>query len=208
MNPSIPIGRAIVDEAVNPWTTRSTELRYENAWVSVRHDEVIDPSGRRGVYGVVSPKSFAVGVLPVFDDGTVLLVGQFRYALSEYAWEMPEGGGAKDVAPLDSIRRELREETGHEAEDWFHVCDMTLSNSVSDERATCWMAWGLRPLPDGAEPESTEDLALWRLPFGELVDLVWSGSITDSMTVATVAKVEAMRLRNELPSGAAQRLSV
>ncbi len=208
MNGQIPIGRPSIDETKNPWKTRSTELRYENAWVRIRHDEVIDPSGRNGVYGVVSPKSLALGVLPLFDDGTVLLVGQFRYALSQYSWEMPEGGGAKDVAPLDSIRRELREETGHDASEWLPICDMTLSNSVSDERAKCWLAWGLHPLAGGADPESTEDLALWRLPYRELVDLVWSGGITDSMTVATVAKVEAMRLRNELPPGAVQRLSI
>jgi 8-oxo-dGTP pyrophosphatase MutT (NUDIX family) len=207
MNSSVPLGRPTIDETHNPWSTLSSTVRYDNAWISVRHDEVIDPGGRNGIYGVVSPKNLALGVLPLFDDGTVMLVGQYRYVLSEYSWEMPEGGGAKDVDPLDSIRRELREETGHEATDWLPVCQLALSNSVTDERATCWLAWGLRPHAEGAEPESTEDLALWRLPFSELVDLVWSGVITDSMTVATVAKVEAMRLRRELPAGAAKILA-
>ncbi len=206
MKRTIPFGRPQLDEAHNPWTTKSSVVRYDNPWISVRHDEVVDPSGRDGIYGVVSPKNFALGVLPLFDDGTVLLVGQYRYVLSEYSWEIPEGGGAKDVEPIESIARELREETGHEASEWLRICDITLSNSVTDERATGWLAWGLQPIAGGAEPESTEDLALWRLPFAELVELVWSGAITDSMTVATVAKVEAMRLRHELPPGAASRL--
>jgi 8-oxo-dGTP pyrophosphatase MutT (NUDIX family) len=207
MTIAIPLGRPRIDEAQNPWTTTSTLVRYENAWISVRHDEVIDPNGRDGIYGVVSPKNLALGVLPLFDDGTVLLVGQYRYVLAEYSWEMPEGGGAKDVDPIESIKRELREETGQEATEWLRICDITLSNSVSDERATCWLAWGLRAHADGAQPESTEDLSVWRLPFSELVELVWSGTITDSMTVATVAKVEAMRLRGELPEQAASRLA-
>jgi ADP-ribose pyrophosphatase len=207
MTMALPLGRPALDETRNPWKTTSSSVRYENAWISVRHDEVIDPNGRNGVYGVVSPKNLALGVLPLFDDGTVLLVGQYRYVLSEYSWEMPEGGGAKNLDPVESIKRELREETGHEAADWLRICDMTLSNSVTDERATCWLAWGLRPHAEGAAPESTEDLALWRLPFAQLVELVWSGTITDSMTVATVAKVEAMRLRGELPEAAASRLA-
>jgi 8-oxo-dGTP pyrophosphatase MutT (NUDIX family) len=191
--------RPTVDESHNPWSVQSSEVRYENPWISVRHDEVTDPSGRSGVYGVISPKSFALGVLPVFHDGTVLLVGQYRYPLSRYSWEMPEGGGSKDVDPLVSVARELREETGHEALSWLHVMDITLSNSVTDEWAMCWAAWDLRPVTAGAEPESTEDLTVWRAPYRAVVDLVWSGEIFDSMTVATVAKVEAMRLRNELP---------
>jgi ADP-ribose pyrophosphatase len=195
--------RPKIDEGRNPWTTSTSEVRYENPWISVRHDEVVDPSGRTGVYGVVTPSGLALGVLPILNDGTVVLVGQYRYALNRYSWEMPEGGGAKDVDPSISIARELREETGYEAASWLHVCDMTLSNSVTDEWAHCWVAWDLKPLPTGPEPESTEELALWRVPFANVVNMVWSGEIFDSMTVATVTKVEAMRLRHELPDALA-----
>lgn len=192
-------GKPAVDEHHNPWSVRSSEVRYENPWISVRHDEVIDPSGRTGTYGVVSPRNLALGVLPILDDGSVLLVGQYRYPLDRYSWEMPEGGGAKDVDPLESIARELREETGREASSWLAVMDMALSNSVTDEWALCWVAWGVRLHEAGAEPESTEDLAIWHVPYPEAVEMVWSGQIFDSMTVATLAKVEAMRLRDELP---------
>lgn len=204
---AIPLKRPDIDETRNPWATNSSEVRYENPWISVRHDDVIDPSGCNGVYGVVSPKNLALGVLPVFPDGTVLLVGQYRYPLGRYSWEMPEGGGGKDVDPLDSIARELREETGHEAGSWLEIADVALSNSVTDERAICWVAWDLTVHAQGAEPESTEDLALWRLSFHTLVSLVWSGEIFDSMTVIAVAKLEAMRNRGELPDPLARLLS-
>ena len=197
---AIPTARPTVNESHNPWVTRSSETKYDNPWISVRHDEVTDPSGHPGVYGVVSPQNFALGVLPVFSDGSILLVGQYRYPLDRYSWEMPEGGGAKHVDPMVSIARELREETGHEALSWLEIADVSLSNSVTDERAICWVAWDLTPLQGGAEPESTEDLALWRVPFNQLVQLVWSGEVFDSMTVITVTKLEAMRLRNELPA--------
>lgn len=196
--------RPVVDESRNPWVTRSSEVRYENPWISVRHDEVVDPSGRPGVYGVVSPRNDALGVLAIHDDATTVLVGQYRYALDRYTWEIPEGGGAKDVDPLVSIERELREETGLHATNWQELVRMHLSNSVTDELAITWVAWGLSE--GESEPESTEELALWRVPFADVVSMVWSGSITDSMTVAAVAKLEAMRYRGELPPGLAEIL--
>lgn len=196
-----------IDEHHNPWSVRSSEVRYENPWISVRHDEVTDPSGRGGIYGVVSPHNLALGVLPILDDGSVLLVGQYRYPLDRYSWEMPEGGGAKDIDPLTSIARELREETGYEASSWLSIMDITLSNSVTDEWAMCWVAWRLHLHAEGAEPESTEDLAIWHVPFHHAVEMVWTGKIFDSMTVATIAKVEAMRLRDELPTDLAALLN-
>jgi 8-oxo-dGTP pyrophosphatase MutT (NUDIX family) len=203
----VPTHRPDIDERHNPWITTSTAVRYENPWISVRHDEVVDPSGRPGIYGVVTPKNLALGVLPIFDDGSVLLVGQYRYALSKYSWEMPEGGGAPGIDPLESIARELREETGHEARAWHPLYDITLSNSVADERALAWVAWDLHPLTEGAEPESTEDLAHWRVPFAEVVAMVWAGEIHDSMTATAVSMVEAQRLRAELPVALQRRLA-
>ena len=192
------VPRPNVEEARNPWVTTSHRTAYENPWITVHHNDVLDPTGRPGVYGVVRPKNLALGVLPIHDDGTTVLVGQFRYAFGAYSWEMPEGGGDVEVDPLVSIARELREETGVSASEWLPVCTIRLSNSISDELAHCWVAWGLTEGP--SEPESTEELAVWRVPFSQLVAMVWGGEITDSMTVVTVAKVEAMRLRGELPA--------
>lgn len=198
--------RPRVDESRNPWVTKTSEIRYENPWIRVRHDAVLDPSGVPGVYGVVMPRNLALGVLPVFDDSSVLLVGQYRYALGRYSWEIPEGGGNKSHAPEHSIARELREETGYTATDWFPIIvDGSLSNSVTDERVFCWAAWGLSP--GKSELESTEhDLVSWRLPFADVVSMVWSNEIHDSITIMAVARIEAMRLRNELPAELAKIL--
>ncbi len=193
------------DETRNPWVVRSSTPVYDNAWISVRHDEVVDPSGREGVYGVISPKNWALGVLAIFDDATTPLVGQYRYPLSRYSWEIPEGGGAFDVSLETSIERELREETGYTARSWHKVfSDATLSNSVTDERVHIWLAWDL--MAGTATPESTEDLAIRRVPFNDVVEMVWNGTIHDCMTIMAVARTEAMRLRGELPARLAEIL--
>lgn len=152
---------------------------------------MIDPSGKPGIYGVMSPKNLALGVLPIFDDGSTLLVGQYRYALDRYSWEMPEGGGTLGSDPAVAIARELAEETGFRAQSWQLLHEMSLSNSVTDEWVMTWLAWDLTA--GEAEPESTEELVVWRLPFGELVSLVFDGTVFDSMTVAAVMLVEARR---------------
>ena len=185
-----------------PWTTLATNTVYTNPWVEVVQHEVLDPSGRPGIYGVVSPRNLAIGVLPLFDDGTTVLVGQHRYALDAYSWEMPEGGGRKDVDPLISAARELQEEAGLIAASWHPLHRIHLSNSITDELAISFLAWGLSGAADGATPESTEgDLVSVRIQFGDVVARVMAGAITDSMTVAAVMHVELLRLRGELPSG-------
>lgn len=193
-----PSGRPDVDEARDPWGRRGTRAVYDNPWITLREDDVLDPSGRAGIYGVLSPRNLALGVLPLFDDGTTVLVGQYRYPLERYSWEIPEGGGDKAVDPLESIARELREEAGLVARSWHHLLTLHLSNSISDEVAHCWVAWDLTAT--AAEPEPTEELALWRLPFADAVTLVDDGTITDAMSVATMTQVDRLHRHGRLPA--------
>jgi ADP-ribose pyrophosphatase len=186
-----------VNESVNPWKTLTSKVTYDNRWLSVRHDEVLDPSGRNGVYGVVSPKNYALGVLPIFDDRSTILVGQYRYALEQYSWEMPEGGGPFAEDPQAGIARELAEETGYTADSWHLLHRMSLSNSVTDEWAMTWLAWDLHP--GESQPETTEQLALWRVPIDHLREMVWDGTVFDSMTVAAVALLDAGVAQQRLP---------
>src|SRR3954463_11561278 len=138
----------------NPWQRVSRDVVYENPWIAVHHDRVIRPDGQPGIYGVVHYKNRAVGVVALDDRGRVLLVGQYRYTLDRYSWEIPEGGAAPGEEPLEAARRELAEETGYAAGRWQELLRSHLSNSVSDEEAVCYLATELRPGP--ARPEGTE----------------------------------------------------
>ncbi len=168
----------------NPWTTLGRRPVYENPWIAVREDRVLRPDGHEGIYGVVHFKNIAVGVLPVDSDGHVWLVGQYRYPLGEYSWEIPEGGGPPGESPEETAHRELREETGLRAGHLERIAEAALSNSVSDERAVIFRATGLTS--GASEPEATERLQIRRVDFETALALVRSGRITDSITVIAI----------------------
>jgi ADP-ribose pyrophosphatase len=177
-------------ELRGPWRTLSIEERYATPWISVSHHEVIDPSGGRGIYGVIHFKNVAVGIIPLDADLNTWIVGQYRYPIKAYSWEIPEGGGRRDVPPIDSAKRELREEVGIDAARWTEVLRMDLSNSASDEEAIIFVAQELSF--HAPEPEATEELAIRKIPFNELFQAVMRGDMRDSLTVAAVLKVQRM----------------
>lgn len=181
----------------NPWTTLTTKPQYENPWIQVVEHDVLKPSGSPGIYGVVRFKNLAIGVIPVHADGTTVLVGQYRYPLEAYSWEIPEGGGSRAVDPLESAKRELVEETGLSAGKWLRFLELHLSNSVSDEHAINYLAWDLSE--GTAQPDDTEQLQLRRVPFAEAVRMAMAGEITDAMAVAGLLKAQLLLDRGELP---------
>jgi 8-oxo-dGTP pyrophosphatase MutT (NUDIX family) len=176
----------------NPWQTLSSEVRYSNSWIEITHHDVINPSGGAGIYGTVHFKNLAIGVIPLDREGYTWLVGQYRYPLRRYSWEIPEGGGAHGIDPLESARRELKEETGIEAARWQCLIEMDLSNSVSDERAIIFLATELSM--GEASPEETEALTLRRLPFDQAYEMVINGEITDSLSVAGILRLKLLLL--------------
>jgi 8-oxo-dGTP pyrophosphatase MutT (NUDIX family) len=187
----------LIDETKNPWTVVTKETVYENNWIRVDHHEVRNPSGGPGVYGTVHFKGHALGVVPIDEKGNTILVGQFRFPLDYYSWEIPQGGGEKNVPLLESAKRELREECGMAAKKWLRVLGMDLSNSVTDEQGTAFLAWDLS---EGiAEPEETEALQVVRLPFWEAVDKVKRGEIRDLVSVAALLRIALMSAQGELP---------
>ncbi len=181
-------------EKRGPWTTLNEELRYETPWIAVSHHDVIDPGGRQGIYGVVHFKNLAIGIVPLDEDLNTWIVGQYRYPVQAYSWEIPEGGGRRDIPPLLSAQRELREEAGIVAERWTELLHMDLSNSASDEHAIIYLARGLSFHPP--QPDHDEELVLRKVPFAELFRMVMDGEVTDSLTVAAVLKVQVMLLQD------------
>lgn len=174
----------------SPWRTLSRTEVYDNPWITVREDAVVRPDGNEGIYGVVDMKRVALGAVPLFTDGDTLLVGQYRYALDAYSWEIPEGGGDPDVEPLTEIRRELREETGLDARQWTELGGLHPSNCVTSERGLLWLAEGLGE--HDPDPDGSEELRSWRLPFDEAVAMALDGRLTDSMTVVGLCRARAL----------------
>ncbi|KPP80841.1 MAG: ADP-ribose pyrophosphatase [Oceanicaulis sp. HLUCCA04] len=180
-----------------PWIVHGEKLVYDNAWMSVREYDVTRPDGKPGQYGVMEPKNLAIGILPVFGDGTVMLVGQYRFALDCWSWELPEGGGPMDETPLDSAKRELAEETGLSAASWQEFLQLDMSNSITSERAVAFAAWDLDQ--GEAEPEGTEDIETRRVPFATALREALDGRIRDAFTLAMLLKADYMARHGELP---------
>ena len=186
------------------WAVRAARTAYENPWLILRHYEAVAPTGSPGPYGVVSFKNFAIAILPLHDNGDVTLIGQHRMPLADYSWELPEGGGPIGVDPLESAKRELREEAGLVAADWRQVLRFQLSNSVTDERGFGFIATGLSAAE--TEPDPTEDLQIARAPFRQALDLAVSGEMSDAMTVAMLLRAYHMAREGELPPDLAKAM--
>jgi 8-oxo-dGTP pyrophosphatase MutT (NUDIX family) len=182
----------VTEEIKNPWTTLSGEVKYDNPWINVTEYQVINPAGGRGIYGKVHFKNTAIGIIPVDKDLNTWLVGQYRYTLNQWHWEIPEGGGPLTDAPVESAKRELREETGLTARSWSEVVHLHTSNSVTDEEGHIFLAEDLEE-GDSALEETEADLKVWKLPLKDALQMVLDGKITDSMSVMAILKVARMK---------------
>jgi 8-oxo-dGTP pyrophosphatase MutT (NUDIX family) len=185
-----------MDEKKNPWTVLSQKAIYDNPWINVTEFDVLNPKGGKGIYGKVHFKNQAIGIIALDEDLNTYLVGQYRFTLNQYSWEIPEGGGPLGTDILDSAKRELKEETGLVAEEWTKLMNFHLSNSVCDEYGGIFLARNLRQ--EESMPEDTEDLVVRKLPFEEAYQMVEDGIITDSLAVAAILKVKILLLEGKL----------
>ncbi|HAI76298.1 MAG TPA: DNA mismatch repair protein MutT [Microscillaceae bacterium] len=179
-----------MDVEQNPWQTLQSQLKYENPWISVTEHQVIHPSGNPGIYGTVHFKSKALGIIPLDEHLNTYLVGQYRYALREYSWEIPMGGGKLDIDILTSAQRELKEETGLIAAKWTNIARIHTSNSVTDEEGFVFLAEELTQAE--TEFEETEQLQIKKLPLTEALAMVMRNEITDAISVAGLLKLKLL----------------
>lgn len=175
-----------------PWKTLSREVKYDNPWIRVEEHQVINPAGGAGIYGTVNFKNKAVAIVALFENSDTLLVGQYRYPLKEYHWELPMGGAPEGESVLGCAQRELQEETGFSASKWQQVLSMHLSNSITQEQGFTFIAENLQA--GEMSLEDTEDIVCQRLPFEQVFQQVMAGEITDAMTVASIMKVRLLGL--------------
>lgn len=166
----------------NPWTTLSSRETYQNPWIRVREDQIIDPGGNRGIYGVVEFKNRAVGIIPVDEEGFTWLVGQYRYCHHSYEWEIPEGGCPEGEELIDCAKRELLEETGIIAQSFELILeDIQLSNSTTAEVGYIYIARGLAfTVP---QPDSDERIDIKRIALEEAIGMARNGTIRDGMSI-------------------------
>lgn len=175
----------------NPWQTLSSQDVYDNPWIQVSEDQVINPAGGKGIYGKVHFKNRAIAIIPVDQHGYTYLVGQYRYMLNQYSWELPMGGGPVDELPLDCAKRELQEETGLNAKNWQQLLHLHLSNSVTDEEGYVFLA---EDLTQGEQDlEDTEDISVHRLPLSEALAMCLDGRITDALTATSLFRLALLR---------------
>ena len=181
------------------WRIRSARNIYSNPWICVREYDTIAPTGAPAQYGLVHIRNLAIGVLPIDEQGRTILIGQERFTMGRYSWELPEGGGHPERPPLESAQRELSEEAGLKADHWMPLlADTHLSNSITDERAYAFLAWGLGA-DTSSQPDDSEDLTVRRVPFKVALQMALSGEITDVFSLVMLLKASHLAENGELP---------
>ncbi|RYU97265.1 NUDIX domain-containing protein [Emticicia agri] len=185
-----------MNENNNPWTILDSEVKYENKWIKVFHQNVLNPNGGKGVYGTVHFKNVAIGIVPIDNDGNTWLVGQYRFPIEEYSWEIPEGGSPEGEDILETAKRELLEETGLIAQNWTMLSKLHTSNSVCREVSYIFLAEDLTQTD--SQPEETEQLQIRKVPILEAYQMVLADKITDSISVAGILKTMIVRFSNLL----------
>lgn len=125
----------------NPWKTLSSKYVYKNPWFRVREDAVIHPNGNKGIYGVIE-KDRVVYIVAINDKNEICLVGQHRYTVDKFSWEIP-AGACDGQAPLTAAKRELWEETGFKAKKWKKIGVNYVAMGIASIEAHIFLAEGL-----------------------------------------------------------------
>jgi len=172
----------LLEKPKKEWIKLASNEIYTNPWITLEEHRVVNPAGKEGIYGKVLFKNTAIGIVPLDEHKNTWLVGQYRYTLGTFSWEIPEGGGKKGTDPLLAAQRELKEETGIIARRWTHLTRLHTSNSVTDEEGFIYLAEDLTKGPNDLE-DTEADLVVKKLPLEEAYTMVLEGAITDSISM-------------------------
>jgi len=171
------------------WKTLDSRIVYDNPWITLREDRVINPGGGQNNYGHIHFKKKAVAVVPIDDDGNTWIVGQDRYTLGEYSWEVPMGASEDGENPLETAHRELKEETGLSAGSMTQLMRLHTSNSITDEVGFVFVA---RDLEVGETSfDEMEVLDIRKLALEDAVAMIGRGEMTDAISVAALLRIYA-----------------
>jgi ADP-ribose pyrophosphatase len=165
---------------------------YRNPWIRVREDIAEMPDGRTTLYGVVECHP-CIGVVPMLDPETVVLVGQYRYVAREFYWEIPTGSVHPGETDEAAVQRELAEEAGYRAERLRKLCEFHTSKSILREVASIYVAEGLQAAP--RVPDETEFIEIRAFPFVEALAMVERSDIKDSLSVIGILHAARCRGR-------------
>ena len=180
-----------MQETTSPWITKDSREIYKNSWIRVREDRVIRPDGNPGIYGVIEIHP-SIGVVAIDAQDRVVLVGQWRYTVDRYSWEVPRGGSHPGETDMQAVAaRELAEEAGVVARDWIDLGPVDVCNGVANDVQTLYLATGLTATERNLDPE--EEIAVQWLPFAEAVRMAVDGRITEVCSVAALLRVAVRR---------------
>lgn len=191
-------------DSLNPWSTIRTERVFEDDFIALDDERVINPAGREAQYGVVRFKNRGLRILPVDDEGCTFLVGQWRYGAAYFSWELPAGNQEPGEGPREGAARELREEIGYAAAHWSDLFEVVPSGSVTDQREASFLAWDLSPAP--LRRDEQERLRVKRMPFGEALGMALRREIGDAGTILALLGTHLKAVRGELPGDVSRRL--
>ena len=195
---------SMTEDRANPWTVHRKEEKFTCSYFSVRSDTVAHGTRLPRVYNSIRMKSSGVSIAPIDDEGCTMLVGQYRYVLDRFTWEVPGGGCKLDQAPMEAARIELSEETGYRADHWLQLFDASVSPGTIDGCAQGFVAWGLHSGTPHPEPE--ERLLQRRVPFGQAISMALSGEISNFGSITLLLGIQVKLARGELPADLAMLL--
>lgn len=170
-----------------PWEVHASREVYSNEFLRVMEEEVIQPDGKPGIFGLVEFRHPGVGIVPVTEDREVFLVRQFRYANNSYLWEIPGGNSEPGEDVLVAAKRELREETGFLADEWTPLGYTYPQVGIVYSVVHLFLARALRE--GGADRDGTEEMAVRKLPLREALRQISTGEITDANTIVSLYRV-------------------